>query len=923
MASSSIMIVSMSFAYFVLPRMSSDIGLRATLSTDVDWDAPPTASVYSERKELMPQHSTQAVELLRFVTAYKRGVEAFVDATPYSALLKASAETDGNLTFFAFIDTWVGNNGVQHRDVMALSSDGKKCSATKKEEEAWGGAGSQGNGFQLDANLVFWPPAGKGKADTRPRESVTVSSGYYGQYSFGAITVHEGRMTGGGSQIELKEPTDLTGTLDAEVYRCPGGGRDVERSIKMGQRARRVQTMGAVDRSAIQPMIDEVYNEIKNDAVKDVTVVRTDPAKRQVEVTFDTNQLEVAAGTPAFYHGDDIVVKGNQSYNADTVVGEVISVDGNKAIIQMSGACLPSSLHLNVPRLKLAATPNSIPNARKVADSLSSLHERMQDMPEDDGLGEENEDVFSLLAYRKKREHARRAAQDHKNIHLNFDGPVFKPFLVGQNSDMALAPLPIVAQVDIEALEKKGITCSPGIVSLIQTDEHAESLLQEDLHADHDKNKGGNVPVVANLLRGSAQLSSLPMAAVGAPLSTGENILDKVAEASEKSSSDASSSGGEQLADGEKVCIMARRAQGRVFERKFQLPTFSPAGGSTKSGDHAVLQFAVTGHGWSGSTEQCSEFCHIIYHININGQYAFNVTEWRDDCSKNPINTQQGTWTISRNGWCPGTVAPGLDIDATKFLKNGENHIAVDASVYSSHDGKYIPYINYGGLHGGNNAVLDIGATIFIYDGSAADAIKAQSKPLTSAEKALVNGCSVPAALHPPTVSKPEFGSFLERGSSTEKPAFYAAKVQPHSSVAAEPSIVNSLDGRYDFEEKAPWYLYDEKTSGKPGIRAGAQVVPVFTDSLIQISSREIRIKVDKKLLPKDWNQLGLQIRLQRPGEDSRTDLVGMELDDWDRVGSFGVLFEDTARTTTDAAHSMVELHPSKRRRLRKRFDLL
>jgi hypothetical protein len=264
-----------------------------------------------------------------------------------------------------------------------------------------------------------------------------------------------------------------------------------------------------------------------------------------------------------------------------------------------------------------------------------------------------------------------------------------------------------------------------------------------------------------------------------------------------------------------------------------------------------------------------------------------------------------------------------LDIDATKFLKNGENHIAVDASVYSSQAGKYIPYINYGGLHGGNNAVLDIGATIFVYDGSAADAIKAQSKPLTSAEKALVNGCSVPAALHPPTVSKPEFGSFLERGSATEKPAFYAAKVQPHSSVATEPSIVNSSDGRYDFEAKAPWYLYDEKTSGKPGIRAGAQVVPVFTDSLIQISSREIRIKVDRKLIPEDWSQLGLQIRLQRPGEDSRTDLVGMELDDWDRVGSFGVLFEDTARTTTDAANSMVKLHPSEGRRLRKRFDLL
>jgi hypothetical protein len=883
----------------------------------------------------MPAHSTQAVELLRFVTAYKRGVEAFVDVTPYSALLKASAETDDDLTFFAFIDTWVGNNSVQHREVMSLSPDGHKCAETEKEEEAWGGGGTQGNGWQLDANLVFWPPTGK--VDTRPRESVTISSGYYGQYSFGAITVHEGQATAGGSQVELKEPTDLTGTLDAEVYPCPGGARDMQRGLKMGQRARRIHAMGAVGPSGLQPMIDEVYNDIKNDAIKDVTVVRTDPEKRQVEVAFDTNQLEVAPGTPAFYHGDDIVLDGgNQSYNADTIVGKVISVNGDKAVIQMSGACLPSKLHLNVPRLKLAAAPHALGNARKLADSLTSLNERVTEVPEEDGTHGQDLDVFSLLAYQKKREEARKAAQDHKNIHLNFDGPVFKPFLVGQNSDMALAPLPIIAQVDIEDLEKKGITCAPEVLSLIQMEGRTDSLLQEDARADHDKGKKDAIfPVVANLLRGSALgrlSSSVPLVAAGAPVSTAESMLKKEAQAS-----DGSSAPRAKVNDGDKVCIMARRAQGRVFERKFELPTFIPAGGAeepssqrgagvvapTKSGDHALLQFSVTGHGWSGSTEQCSEFCHAIYHININGQYAFNVTEWRDDCERNPINTQQGTWTISRNGWCPGSVEPGLYIDATKFLKNGENHIAVDASVYSSHSGKYQPYINYGGLDGGNNAVLDIGATLFVYDGSAVDTIKQQRKPLTAAEKAFTQGCNVPAALHPPTKSNPEFGSFLQRGQVLEEPVAKPTEVKLHSSMLAERSTVDQLDGRYDFEAASPWYLYNEEQSGKPGIQAHAQTVPVFADSLIQINSREIRIKVNKRLLPEDWSQLGIQLRLQRPGADSRKDLVGLEMDDWDRVGSFGLLFEDSARSTTNSTDSMVKLHPAKGRRLLKRFSLL
>lgn len=913
-ASTSLELVFISFVCVLVSTVAMDIGLRAKLSTDVDWDAPPTASVYSERKELMPQHSTQAVELLRFVTAYKRGVEAFVDATPYSALLKASAETDGEVSFYAFIDTWVGNNSVQHRDVMSLSSDGQKCTETQKEEEAWGGGGTQGNGFQLDANLVFWPPVGK--VDTRPRESVTISSGYYGQYSFGAITVHEGLVTSGGSQIELKEPADLTGTLDAEVYPCPGGGSDVQRGLKMGQRARRIHAMGAVDRSALQPMIDEVYNDLKNDAIKDVTVVRTDPAKRQVEVAFDPKQLAVTPGTPAFYNGDDIVVDGNEPYSADTIVGKVISVEANKAVIQMSGACLPSTLHLNVPRLKLATSPDALNNARKLADSLSTLNERIKSVPEEDYSHGEDENVLSLLALRKKRQRAREAAKNHTNIHLNFDGPVFKPFLVGQNSDMALAQLPIVAQIDIEDLEKKGITCAPDALSLMQTDEHAESLLEKNVRAGHNnKQKDGIFPVVANLLRGSAfgSLSpTLPLAIGAAPVSTAGSMLKKVAEASAQ---------GAKLKDGDKVCIMARRAQGRVFERKFQLPSFMPAGQggsaivSSKSGDHVLLQFSVTGHGWSGSTEQCSEFCHVIYHISINGQYAFNVTEWRDDCQNNPIDTQQGTWTIARNGWCPGSVEPGLYIDATKFLKNGENHIAVDATVFSSHSGKYQPYINYGGFDGGNNAVLDIGATLFVYDGSAVESIKKQSKALTAAEKALTQGCSIPAALHPPTQSKPEFGSFLERGHSMEKVVMKPAEVKTHSSLINERSTSDQLDGRYDFEGAAPWYLYNQEQSGKPGSKAGAQVVPVFVDRLMQINSREVQITVNKKLLPEDWSQLGLQVRLEPP--------AGMELDDWDRVGSFGIRYDDHARTTTDTTNSRVKLHPSKGRQLRKRVEVL
>merc|ERR1719240_136032 len=67
-----------------------------------------------------------------------------------------------------------------------------------------------------------------------------------------------------------------------------------------------------------------------------------------------------------------------------------------------------------------------------------------------------------------------------------------------------------------------------------------------------------------------------------------------------------------QMNEGDKVCVLARRATGRVFERSFDMPAFTPAaaaagaaaaakaGSASNAGDHVLLQFAVTGHGWSG-----------------------------------------------------------------------------------------------------------------------------------------------------------------------------------------------------------------------------------------------------------------------------------------------------------------------------------
>merc|ERR1719454_1641354 len=108
----------------------------ASSSAGSYWNVPPSASVYSEQKKFMPKGTTQAVELLRFVTAYKKGVEALIDITPYSALIRSAADTDGDLTFFAFIDTWVGNNTPEEKPIMSIDDRGQ-CTPSTKQQEAW------------------------------------------------------------------------------------------------------------------------------------------------------------------------------------------------------------------------------------------------------------------------------------------------------------------------------------------------------------------------------------------------------------------------------------------------------------------------------------------------------------------------------------------------------------------------------------------------------------------------------------------------------------------------------------------------------------------------------------------------------------------------------------------------------------------
>ena len=153
--------------------------------------------------------------------------------------------------------------------------------------------------------------------------------------------------------------------------------------------------------------------------------------------------------------------------------------------------------------------------------------------------------------------------------------------------------------------------------------------------------------------------------------------------------------------------------------------------------------------------------------------------------------------------------------------------------------------------------------------------------------------------------------SFLQRAQTKWK---IARKHEKRLSLLAQRAEVHA-HARYDFEARAPWYNYNEAKDGTPGSKAarlsmrGATVVPAFTDSLIQINSREIRAKVKRSAIPEEWGHAAIHIRLEQPGLD------GLSMDNWDRVGSLGLIYEESAATTTDA-NSRVKLRPSSGRKL-------
>ena len=94
--------------------------------------------------------------------------------------------------------------------------------------------------------------------------------------------------------------------------------------------------------------------------------------------------------------------------------------------------------------------------------------------------------------------------------------------------------------------------------------------------------------------------------------------------------------------------------------------------------EKAKLQITTSGHNWSDTgngaynTGNAAEFYHAQHSINIDGVTAYTQDLW-ESCSPNPAGCQpqNGTWSYSRAGWCPGSMTMVWDYSLDNCLAKG------------------------------------------------------------------------------------------------------------------------------------------------------------------------------------------------------------------------------------------------------------
>jgi hypothetical protein len=783
------------------------------------------------------------VELLRFVTAYGTGLEAFVDLTPYSPFLNSVA-LRGNVTFFSFIDTWVGND-TKRDEAIYLNNVTGVCSNTTS---------FAGNGWSLTADLLYWPRK-PDLVDVRPHTSITLASGTsISSYPIGQISMQKGTLVRGGKSVRLHDGIDMEDLADASVYSCKDevAVAKTANAALLGyiaKRAHQLQQRNETD-SGVQHLQKEFFEHLAPEVLTDINVTEVFD-NGTVRGSYNTTLAKPNTGVEVFFSPADVYTDAilddgethgeNHWWNMSVPlepVGRVTSARNGsiELLISSQKSCLPQHGKLELPKLLVPINDHILNDLREL------LHDVVQVglQRHTSATSKERPTALTANSVLKRSDHhaSNRTAEQSATESASAATMVLAAGLQEGGPPLLITPKNInEATKSAHQNQNDDEHMMPQLVPVVPVG-------KLDLRSDHSQQR---------------EVSLIQTSRTEVTEGTG---TESEAKHFSKGLSDHAA---------EQVCVITQNRSGNVFQRNFDIPRLG-------NGDRVLVQLAVTGHGWSSTTEQCGEYCHAVYSLRLNGQDATNVTEFRDDCKHNPVGKelQHGTWWESRNGWCPGSVMPGLYLDVTPHAKQGANRVSLDVTVWSNVTGRYEPYTDYGGFALDDAASLSVGLSLFVYDRVVVDAVRKQGRGYTAAEVALRKGISDSSRLH-------------------LQPLFAQQRVD---STSRDEGAVD--DGAFNFEETAPWYSYNSTSDGllerslNLRLEAGESVNSqrLFDDKLVQGASRQVQATLLRDELPSDWSQVGLHLRLSKPPG-------ALEYDSWDRVASLGLLF-NTATSGPD-----------------------
>lgn len=334
-------------------------------------------------------------------------------------------------------------------------------------------------------------------------------------------------------------------------------------------------------------------------------------------------------------------------------------------------------------------------------------------------------------------------------------------------------------------------------------------------------------------------------------------------------------------ASSQKVCVVMQTRSGEILTRNFVL--------HLEPGEKALLHLVTTAHGWAHTKYQCGEFCQAKYRIIINGLPAADIHQWRDDCSKNPVSEQYGTWTLSRNGWCPGSVQTGTFVDVTKFLNGGSNKLVLEMFVKHGDEwSKFTDNIGFAMQDDMRSSVI-VTLNLLAYDAATVKRVQSLPTAYSAAELALRTGSSDCITEDHAKSKSPGKTEWLDE----VMPSPSLCPSEPGAEVPDAQS-----EGPFNFEQPELRIWHQRDTS--PDIHFG--VLPedytkwvsrktIYGDSSVpEVIQREDMYHLKQKVQLNDgkpWSRVAMRLKLAPP--------PGGSIGDWDMLGSVALVLAKDA----------------------------